>query len=67
MAAKKAPKRRKAGVPPESIVGAVTMNGKLLIDTDRLEKFIEGLRKGAKVHFVARNAPFMRQSPTLPV
>jgi hypothetical protein len=67
MAAKRTKKGGKAGQPPESIVGTVTTGGKLQIDTDKLDKFLEGLKKSAKVKFVARNAPFMRQSPTLPV
>ena len=67
MAAKRAKKGGKAEKPRESIVGSVTTGGKLEIDTVKLDKFLEGLKKSTKVQFVARNAPFMRQSLTLPV
>lgn len=66
MAAKKRKKRGK-GEKPEAIVGAVRPGHKLEIDTDELEHFLKGLKKGAKVQFVARNAPFMRRLPVTPV
>jgi len=61
MAAKK-PKK-----PPERVVGTLK-GGKVAIDNDKLDKFLKSLKKKyPKVKFVARNAPFMRQSPIPPV
>lgn len=68
MAAKKAKKPKKSDKPPEGVIGGIKAGGKLVIETDKLEKFLKTLKKKKpKVEFVARNAPFMRQAPIPPV
>jgi hypothetical protein len=82
MAAKKPKRGRKAGKPERVIapavgtIGATKLNnifeaGKLQIDKKKFKAFMDELKhKGItspKVRFVARNAPFMRRAPILPV
>jgi hypothetical protein len=62
MAAKKARKK-----PPEKVVGALK-GGRVQINKAALNKFLKSLKnEDPYVRFVARNAPFMRRSPILPV
>jgi hypothetical protein len=79
MAAKKPKRGRKAGKPERVIAptaGTTKLNnifeaGKLQIDKKKFKAFMDELkRKGItspQVRFVARNAPFMRRAPSLPV
>ena len=79
MAAKKAKRGRKARKPEGVIapaVGTTTLTnileaGKLRIDKRKFKAFMNQLKRegitSPKVRFVARNAPFMRRAPVLPI
>jgi hypothetical protein len=70
MAAKMRKSSRKVKKPPEKEVGALKA-GKVKISKAKLTAFMKQLQKqgitSPKVRFVARNAPFMRRAPILPV